>query len=94
MLGMAGISQSQVGMRLRSESPEKGRNALISEVNLGGLWSSAVPRKRMEYSLLTRGSPLSPWPPWSPKGFLPQCPCVCYVLPGFEVYLYLPPTRL
>lgn len=57
MLGMDGISQSQVGMRLRSESPEKGRNALISEVNLGGLWSSLVSRKRMEYSLLTRGSP-------------------------------------
>ena len=57
MLGMDGISQSQVGMRLRSESPEKGRNALISEVDLGGLWSSVVSRKRMDYSLLTRGSP-------------------------------------
>ena len=58
MLGMAGISQSQAGVRLRSESPEKGRNALISEVKLGGLWSSVVSREKVEYSLPTRGSPL------------------------------------
>ena len=94
MLGMAGISQSQVGVWLRSESPEKGRNALISEVNLGGLWSSVVSRKRVEYSLPTRGS----WPvslaSVVTQRVLPQCPFVCYVLPGFEVYLYLPPTRL
>ena len=35
----------------------------------------------------------SPWPPWSPKGSYPNV-LVCVMFPGFEVYLYLPPTRL